>query len=80
MARTIVTHEDAGKPVVAPDGERIGTITAVTRGGAHVDPDPGLTEATRSVLTFGLVSGRERYRLQEAAIDEITDDEVWLKR
>ena len=80
MTRTSITHEDAGKPVVAADGEQVGMITEVTQAAAHVDPDPGLTDAIRSKLGWETSPGSEGYVLQEAAIEEITDDEVRLKR
>lgn len=78
MARMHVTDDDEGKPVVDSSGEKIGMVTEVTSGTAHVNPDPGITDMIRSKLGWG-DADQDDYRLDSNRIDTVTDDEVRLK-
>ncbi|SFR63219.1 hypothetical protein [Halogeometricum limi] len=75
---TTVTDDETGKSVVDSDGNKIGVVSAVEHGTAHVDPDPGLTDKLLAKLGWDS-SDDEDYPLQEARIDVITDDEIRLK-
>jgi len=79
MARTNVTEDDKGKRVVNAHGETVGMVTQYKNGAAHVDPDPSITEKIRSKLGWTSDSDDDEYVLQEAQIDEITDDEIRIR-
>jgi hypothetical protein len=76
--RTDITEDEEGKQVVGPDGEEVGRIVTVEHGTAHVDPDPGITETVKSKLGWA-DTDEETYPLQEASVNEVTDDEVRLR-
>lgn len=71
------TETDEGKPVVMGD-EKVGMITRVEHGTAHVDPDPGITDKIKSTLDWG-DRDEDTYPLQEERVETITDDEVRLE-
>lgn len=79
MARTKVSKSDKGKRVVNNRGETVGMVTEIKGGAAHVDPDPSITERIRSRLGWDSDTDDDEYVLQNARIDEITDDEIRLK-
>lgn len=79
MARKEVTEDDKGKRVVNAHGEKIGMVTGYRNGAAHVDPDPSITEKIRSKLGWDSDTDDDEYVLQEAQIDEITDDEIRIR-
>ncbi len=79
MVRTKVTGDDKGKRVVNARGEKIGVITGYRNGAARVDPDPSITERIRSKLGWDSDTDSDEYVLQDARIDEITDDKIRLK-
>lgn len=72
-----ITKEDEGKEVVNHAGDTVGRVVEVTNGTAHVDPDPGITDAIMSKLGWG-DSDEETYALDSSSVDTITDDEVRL--
>jgi hypothetical protein len=74
-----LTDEDEGKSVVNASGDQVGRVVSVEHGTAHVDPDPGLTEAVRSKLGWG-EADEETYQLDTATIQSVTDDEIRLSR
>ena len=76
MATTITQDVDGNS--IVHDGETVGIVTAVERGTAMVEPDPGLSEKLRSML--GWSDDEDAYPLQEAAVAEVTDGEIRLKR
>lgn len=79
MARKEVTEDDKGKRVVNARGETIGMVTGYRNGAARVDPDPSITEKIRSRLGWDSDADDDEYVLQEAQIDEITDDEIRIR-
>lgn len=79
MKRTEPTEDDEGKRVVDARGETIGLVTGYKNGAVRVDPDPSITDRIRSRLGWGDDADSDEYVLQNAQIDEITDDEIRLK-
>lgn len=75
MSATRITDAEVGKPVVDRDGDRIGIVSAVDRGTALVDPDPGLTDEIKAVLGWE-DTDEETYPLHAGAIETITRDEI----
>lgn len=75
--RVTVEERDEGKPVVGPDGERVGVVTGVRAGKAYVDPEGGLTESVLGRLGWGSIDEADQ-PLPAEAIAAITDDEVRL--
>lgn len=78
MDRTNITDDDEGKQVVSSTGEKIGMVTQVDAGTAHVDPDPGIADTIRSKLGWG-DADQDDYMLESDHIHTITDDEIRLK-
>jgi hypothetical protein len=78
MERTTVADDDEGKRVVNASGVEIGTVSTVRDGVAHVDPDPGITDAIRSKLGWGDADQGD-YALESTSIGAVTDDEIRLK-
>ncbi|KDS91003.1 hypothetical protein FK85_07445 [Halorubrum saccharovorum] len=74
-----LTADDEGKDVVNSDGDKIGRVTNVEHGKAHVDPDPGLADTIRSKLGWG-DDDEEDYVLNTSSIETVTDDEIHLSR
>ncbi len=74
-----LTEDDEGKHVVNVEGDQIGRVIEVEHGKAHVDPDPGLTEAIRSKLGWG-DRDEESYRLDSYNIESITENEIHLNK
>lgn len=79
MERPNITDDDEGKKVVDADGEEIGIITSVRSGTPFVDPSPGLDDRLMAKLGWHDVD-EEDYALDEAQIDQVTDDHVRLSR
>lgn len=79
MERTNITEDDEGKKVVDAHGEEIGVVTGVRGGTPYVDPSPGLGDQLMAKLGWESVD-QEDYPLDEAQIDEVTDDHVRLRR
>ena len=77
--RTEFTDDDEGKRVVNAEGDEIGRIEAVQGGSAHVNPDPGMTDTLKSKLGWG-DADEDTYQLDHENVEEITDDEVRLRR
>lgn len=74
-----LTEDDEGKSVVNADGDQIGRVVNVEHGKAHVDPDPGLTDAIRSKLGWG-DGDQADYVLNASSIDTVSDSEIHLSR
>ncbi|WP_336345295.1 hypothetical protein [Halalkalicoccus ordinarius] len=79
------TDEDRDKPVRTADGERIGTVSDVSDGRASVESDEGITDAIKEALGWDDGNdegdGRNRtYDLDDAAIDRVDDDGVWIRQ
>jgi hypothetical protein len=72
-----LTETDEGKMVKNRAGDEIGRVMSVEHGTAHVEPDPGLTDAIRSKLGWG-DADEGTYELDQNNIDSITDDEIRL--
>jgi hypothetical protein len=75
MSTTQLTEDDEGKPVVSGDGDKIGMITEVRGGTAHVDPDPGMFDSVKAKLNWG-DAGEDTYPLEADKVADVTDDEV----
>jgi len=71
------TENDEGKPVVMDD-EKVGMISRVEHGTAHVKPDAGITDKIKATLDWG-EDDEDTYPLSEDRVDTITDDEVRLR-
>ena len=84
------TDDDRDKPVRTADGERIGTVSDVSGGRASVESDEGITDAIKEKLGWDDADdesdadgtdGRNRtYDLDDAAIDRVDDDGVWIRQ
>lgn len=75
---TTLTDSDEGKHVINADGDSIGRVVNVEHGTAHVDPDPGVTDAIMARLGWGDTDESETYQLNPSEIKSITDDEIRL--
>lgn len=75
---TTLTSDDEGKPVMNADGDQVGRVITVEHGRAHVDPDPGLSDAIRSKLGWGETDG-EQYELDADSVQTVSDDEIHLE-
>ncbi|WP_132058025.1 PRC-barrel domain containing protein [Halorussus amylolyticus] len=71
------TERDEGKPVVMGD-EKVGMISRVEHGTAHVKPDAGITDKIKSTLDWG-DADEDTYPIEENHVETITDDEVRLE-
>ena len=72
------TDDEVGKTVVNAHGDKVGIVSAVEHGTAHVEPDPGVTDTIRAKLGWE-DTGKDTYPLQEMAVERVTDDEIRLK-
>lgn len=79
MATTSLTEDDEGKSVVTADGETVGMVTEVRENTAYVDPEPGMFDRIKAKLDWS-DSGEDAYPVGADAIEEITDDELRLRR
>jgi hypothetical protein len=75
--KTSVSDSEEGKAVIDENGDKVGIVSEVRHGTAYVDPDPGLTEKLKTKLGWE-DKDEEDFPLQEASIEEITDDEIRL--
>lgn len=78
MDRTTLNEEDKGKSVVNSRGDKVGMVTEVEHGTAHVNPDPGITDTIASKLGWGSADEDETYELDSSRVDTVTDDEIRL--
>jgi len=78
QSNTDFTESDEGKNVVNGNGETIGRIVEVKQNGAHVDPDPSVTDTIMSKLGWGS-RDEGTYLLDADHVETITDDEVRLR-
>jgi hypothetical protein len=76
MSQTL-SPDDEGKTVVDANGEEVGTIERVEHGTAYVDAEEGLLEGLKSMLGD---EGDGTYSLVGTDVEEITDEEVGLRR
>lgn len=79
------TDEDRDKPVRTAEGERIGTVSDVTDGRASVESDDGITDTIKEKLGWDdgendAGDGDRTYDLDDAAIDRVDDDGVWIRQ
>lgn len=70
--------KDEGMKVMTADGDMVGTIEKVEGGDAHVKPDAGLSQATRTKLGW-TKEGEDVYALKHRNVDKISGNEVHLK-
>jgi hypothetical protein len=78
MPKIELTKEDEGKQVVNSKGRKVGMVSKVRGGKAHVDPDPDITDRIRSKLGWG-DTDEDTYVLETNRIKKVTDDEIRLK-
>lgn len=71
------SDDDEGKKVKHGD-DTVGRIVEVDHGTAYVDPDPGLTDTIRSKLGWADRDDENTYPLQEAAVESVDDDAIYL--
>jgi len=76
MSQTL-SPDDEGKTVVDANGEEVGTIDRVEHGTAYIDAEEGLLEGLKSMLGD---EGDGTYSLVGTDVEEITDEEVRLRR
>jgi len=74
-----ITEEDANKTVVDSDGTRLGTVSEVAHGRAHVSADPDVVDRMKRRLPAGSVD-EETYGLDDESVAEITDEEIVLAK
>ncbi|WP_135366506.1 PRC-barrel domain containing protein [Halosimplex halophilum] len=74
---TTLSDDDQGKPVVDDNGEKVGVVSDVRGGTAHVDPDPGVTDKVKSRLGWSDADADD-YPLADDEIATVTDDEIRL--
>ena len=74
-----IDESDEGKTVVNAGGENVGTVVDVDNNTAHVEPDPGLTDELAAELGWG-EADEETYRLDNDAVDTVTDGEIRLEK
>jgi hypothetical protein len=72
---TTLIDDDEGTRVIDASGDQIGRVVEVRDGAAYVDPDPGLADTVLAKLGWG-DGDEDTYRLESAAIETVTDDEV----
>jgi len=78
MPKIELTKDDEGKQVVNSKGDKIGMVSKVRGGKAHVDPDPDITDRIRSKLGWG-DTDEDTYALETKRIKKVTDKEIRLK-
>lgn len=78
MARNF-RSSDEGKEVVTADGDTVGTIQGISGSSAHVMPDEDLSQSIRRRLGW-TEEGEESYELSHSMVDEISGDQVQLKK
>lgn len=76
-AMSTLDEDDEGKDVVASNSDKVGVVKDVSRGTAHVDPDPGITDEVKSSLGWG-DRDEDTFPLDESDVETVTDDEVRL--
>ncbi|ELY57245.1 hypothetical protein C491_10684 [Natronococcus amylolyticus DSM 10524] len=74
-----LSEDDRGKDVVDERGEQVGIVTDVEGGVAYVDPEPGLTDRLKAKLNW-LERDDDDRPLERGQLDEITDDELVVRR
>lgn len=79
MAREF-TSDDHGKNVVTAEGDRLGTISDVREGRAHIERDENtsLTEKVKSML--GWNDSDDTHELQQDHVDRVDENEVRLRQ
>lgn len=78
MTLTSITRDDMGKDVVAADGDKIGIISGIEDDTVFVEPEPDPEDRITAKLGWDTIDADD-YRLDEAVIDTVTDDEVRLR-
>ncbi|PSP64206.1 hypothetical protein BRC77_04520 [Halobacteriales archaeon QH_8_64_26] len=73
----MLEESDEGKTVLRADDEQVGTIDRVEHGTAYIDAEEGLLEGLKSMLGD---EGDGTYSLVGTDVEEITDEEVRLRR
>ena len=72
-----LSEDDVDKTVVDGDGTRLGTVSDVDHGTAHVTADDHIVEEMGTKLDAGSV-GEGTYAVQNQHVAEVTDDEIIL--
>lgn len=71
--------DDVGKPVIAQDGERVGTVAEVRDGTAYVEPAADLDERTRSELRWDGPVQTETEELNANFVSDVSGHDVRLR-
>lgn len=72
------SDSDEEKVVLDSDGTEIGVVDDVRNGSAYVRPLADIESTTRAELGWG-GDDRDAYRLQDARVESVTNDEIWLE-
>lgn len=81
MARPAFTNEDRGTAVFDHDGNRVGTVSDVQSGTAHVDTadsDSGVLDSIKDAL--GWNDDDDTHELRSDDVDTYDDDGVHLRQ
>lgn len=70
---------DKGSEVYSADGDMIGTVTDVKGNRLHVEPQDTLSRNIRQMLGWGDKTDEE-YELRHSAVENISGDEIHLKK
>jgi hypothetical protein len=79
MEEPVITEDDQGKTVVNADGDKLGIVSDVRNDMAYVNPDPGIGENIMSKLGWS-GADEDDYPLERSKIEEVTDDQIRLRR
>lgn len=79
MDEPVITEDDQGKDIVNADGDKMGVVKEIRNDMAYVDPDPGLGDSIMSKLGWS-GADQEDYPLERSRIEEVTDDQIRLRR
>ncbi|WP_101294357.1 PRC-barrel domain-containing protein [Halegenticoccus soli] len=69
------TEDDLGKPVVSSDGRRVGSVSDVEGGRAHVRADPDMPGELKEALG---VDDTLTSTMEHEHVSRVTEDEVRL--
>jgi len=68
---------DEGSSVFTSEGDKLGTVTSVSKNRIHVRPHATIAKNIRQ--TFGWEGNDETYELGHSTVDDIDDGEIHLK-
>lgn len=74
------TEDDEGKTVINPVDEEVGIVQTVEEGEAYVDVHPDFVDRIKADVGRGDDPSIDEYRIEDAHVEEITDDAVHLNQ